>query len=104
MRGRLTLAQINTTLQALHAAAASKYKILHQNPKSMPTAVCSLYHRFQEEETKETKGEIFVVEADLKEFTQLKMDKRFHTILNVLRHCQRVREVRGGRLVRYVLC
>lgn len=49
-------------------------------------------------------GEFFVVEADIKEFTQLKVDKRFHRILNILRHCQRVREVRGARLVRYVIC
>ncbi|XP_031470542.1 spindle and kinetochore-associated protein 1-like, partial [Phasianus colchicus] len=104
MRGRLTLAQINASLQILHAAAASKYKILHQNPKSMTSSIRSLYHRFREEETKETKGEIFVVEADLKEFTQVKMDRRFHAVLNVLRHCQRLREVRGARLVRYVLC
>lgn len=49
-------------------------------------------------------GEFFIVEADIKEFTQLKVDKRFHSILNILRHCQRVREVRGSRLIRYVIC
>uniref|UniRef100_A0A674I2M5 SKA complex subunit 1 n=3 Tax=Testudinoidea TaxID=8486 RepID=A0A674I2M5_9SAUR len=104
MRGRLTYDQINGVVQDLNKAVVSKYKILHQPMKSMSSAVRNLYHRFLEEETKDTKGEFFIVEADIKEFTQLKVDKRFHSILNILRHCQRVREVRGARLVRYVIC
>ncbi|XP_030422540.1 spindle and kinetochore-associated protein 1 isoform X3 [Gopherus evgoodei] len=104
MRGRLTYVQINGVVQDLNKAVVSKYKILHQPMKSMSSAVRNLYHRFLEEETKDTKGEFFIVEADIKEFTQLKVDKRFHSILNILRHCQRVREVRGARLVRYVIC
>ncbi|XP_013038673.1 spindle and kinetochore-associated protein 1 isoform X2 [Anser cygnoides] len=104
MKGRLTYDQINAVVQDINKAVVSKYKILHQPLKSMNASVRSLYHRFLEEETKDTKGEFFVVEADIKEFTQLKADKRFHRILNILRHCQRVREVRGSRLVRYVIC
>ncbi|NXI49988.1 SKA1 protein, partial [Chloroceryle aenea] len=101
MKGRLTYAQVNAVVQELNKAVLSKYKILQQPLKSMSAPVRNLYHRFLEEETKDTKGEFFIVEADIKEFTQLKVDKRFHSILNILRHCQRVREVRGSRLVRY---
>ncbi|KGL92196.1 Spindle and kinetochore-associated protein 1, partial [Charadrius vociferus] len=104
MKGRLTYDQINAVVQEINKAVVSKYKILHQPLKSMNAAVRNLYHRFLEEETKDTKGEFFIVEADIKEFTQLKVDKRFHSILNILRHCQRVREVRGSRLVRYIIC
>ncbi|KAF1410755.1 Spindle and kinetochore-associated protein 1, partial [Spheniscus humboldti] len=104
MKGRLTYNQINAVVQDMNKAVMGKYKILHQPLKSMNAAVRNLYHRFLEEETKDTKGEFFIVEADIKEFTQLKVDKRFHRILNILRHCQRVREVRGSRLVRYVIC
>ncbi|NXL46274.1 SKA1 protein, partial [Podilymbus podiceps] len=104
MKGRLTYDQINAVVQDLNKAVVGKYKILHQPLKSMNAAVRNLYHRFLEEETKDTKGEFFIVEADIREFTQLKVDKRFHGILNILRHCQRVREVRGSRLVRYVIC
>ena len=43
------------------------------------------------------------MEADIKEFTALKVDKRFHVILNILRHCRRLSEVRGGGLTRYVI-
>ncbi|NXG76269.1 SKA1 protein, partial [Baryphthengus martii] len=104
MKGRLTYEQVNAVVQELNKAVVSKYKILHQPLRTMNVPVRNLYHRFLEEETKDTKGGFFIVEADIKEFTQLKADKRFHSILNILRHCQRVREVRGSRLVRYVVC
>ncbi|NXU76974.1 SKA1 protein, partial [Oreotrochilus melanogaster] len=104
MKGRLSYKQINAVVQEINKAVVGKYKILYQPLKSMSAPVRNLYHRFQEEETKDTKGEFFIVEADIREFTQLKLDKRFHSILNILRHCQRLREVRGSRLVRYVLC
>ncbi|XP_074021595.1 SKA complex subunit 1-like [Numenius arquata] len=104
MKGRLTYDQINAVVQEMNKAVVGKYKILHQPLKSMNAAVRNLYHRYLEEETKDTKGQFFIVEADIKEFTQLKVDKRFHSILNILRHCQRVREIRGSRLVRYVIC
>ncbi|NXY74732.1 SKA1 protein, partial [Glareola pratincola] len=104
MKGRLTYGQINAVVQEINKAVVGKYKILHQPLKSMNATVRNLYHRYLEEETKDTKGEFFIVEADIKEFTQLKLDKRFHSILSILRHCQRVREVRGSRLVRYVIC
>ncbi|XP_025974669.2 spindle and kinetochore-associated protein 1-like isoform X1 [Dromaius novaehollandiae] len=103
LRGRLTCDQINAVVQEVNKAVVSKYRILHRPLKSMNAAVRNLYHRFLEEETKDTKGEFFIVETDIKEFTQLKVDKRFHNILDILRHCQRVRAVRGSRLVRYVI-
>ncbi|NXS34194.1 SKA1 protein, partial [Pomatostomus ruficeps] len=104
LKGRLTYDQINAVVQEMNKAVVSKYKILYQPLKSMSVPVRNLYHRFMEEETKDTRGVFFIVEADIKEFTQLKLDKRFHSILNILRHCQRVREVRGSGLVRYVIC
>ncbi|KAJ7427969.1 spindle and kinetochore associated complex subunit 1 [Willisornis vidua] len=104
LKGRLTCDQINAVVPEINKAVVSKYKILHQPLKSMPLSVRNLYQRFVEQETKDTKGEFFIVEADLKEFTTLKLDKRFHNILSILRHCHRVREVRGSKLIRYVLC
>ncbi|KFQ12527.1 Spindle and kinetochore-associated protein 1, partial [Leptosomus discolor] len=104
MKCRLTCDQINAVLQDMNKAVVSKYKILRQPLKSLSTVDRNLYHRFLKDETKDTKGEYFVVDADIEEFTQLKVDKRFHRVLNILRHCQRVREVRGSRLVRYVIC
>ncbi|NWH38883.1 SKA1 protein, partial [Chloropsis hardwickii] len=104
MKGRITYDQINAVVQEMNKAVVGKYKILYQPLKSMSAPVRNLYHRFIEEETKDTKGLFFIVEDDIKEFTQLKVDKRFHSILSILRHCQRVREIRGSGLIRYVIC
>ncbi|NXN19290.1 SKA1 protein, partial [Indicator maculatus] len=104
MKGRITYEQINNTVNEINKAVERKYKILQQPLKSMNMATRNHYHRFKEEETKDTKGEFFIVEADMREFTQVKVDKRFHGILNILRHCQRLREVRGSKLIRYVIC
>ncbi|XP_058895802.1 spindle and kinetochore-associated protein 1 [Kogia breviceps] len=103
MKSRLTYCQINDVIKEINKVVVSKYKILHQPKKSMSSVARNLYHRFIDEETKETKGHYFVVEADIKEFTALKVDKRFHVILNILRHCRRLSEVRGGGLTRYVI-
>lgn len=56
MRGRLTYDQINGVIEDMNRAVISKYKILHQPVKSMNSAARSLYNRFLEEETKDTKG------------------------------------------------
>lgn len=48
-------------------------------------------------------GQHFVVEDDIRELVQMKVDKRFQGMLNMLRHCQRLRELRGGGVTRYVL-
>ncbi|KAG5206160.1 hypothetical protein JEQ12_017733 [Ovis aries] len=103
MKSRLTYCHINDVIKEINKAVVSKYKILCQPRKSMSSVARNLYHRFIDEETKETKGHYFVVEADIKEFTALKVDKRFHVILNILQHCRRLSEVRGKGLTRYVI-
>ncbi|XP_076991576.1 SKA complex subunit 1 [Tamandua tetradactyla] len=103
MKSRLTYCQINDVIKEINKAVISKYKILHQPKKSMSSVARNLYHRFIDEETKDTKGHYFIVEADIKEFTALKVDKRFHVMLNILRHCRRLSEIRGQGLTRYVI-
>ncbi|XP_045081334.1 spindle and kinetochore-associated protein 1 isoform X1 [Coregonus clupeaformis] len=103
MKGRLTYDQLNTAVESINTAVTGKYKILHQPAKTLNNATRKLHQRFKEEENKDTKGLFFIVEADIKEFTQMKVDKRFQGILNMLRHCQRLREQRGGGITRYVL-
>ncbi|XP_008584692.1 PREDICTED: spindle and kinetochore-associated protein 1 isoform X2 [Galeopterus variegatus] len=92
MKSRLTYSQINDVIKEINKAIISKYKILHQPKKSMNSLARNLYHRFIDEETKDTKGHYFIVEADIKEFTTLKVDKKFHMLLNILRHCRRLSE------------
>ncbi|XP_029290191.1 SKA complex subunit 1 [Cottoperca gobio] len=103
MKGRASYHQLNAAVQSINTAVTSKYKILHQSMKALNNQARKLHRRFKEQETKDTKGQFFVVENDIREFTQLKVDKRFQGILNMLRHCQRLREFRGGGLTRYLL-
>ncbi|XP_069779997.1 SKA complex subunit 1 isoform X2 [Narcine bancroftii] len=103
MKGRMTYDQINAVIHELNAAVKAKYKILNQPLKSLTHLTRNQYNNFKEQETKETKGQYFFVEADIKDFTRLKVDKKLQGIFNILRHCHRLREVRGNHLVRYVL-
>ncbi|XP_021405922.1 SKA complex subunit 1 [Lonchura striata] len=104
MKGRITYDQINAVVEEINKAVVDKYKILYQPLKSMSAPVRNLYHRFIEEETRDTNGVFFIVDNDIKQFTKLKLDKRFYIMLSILRHCQRVREIRSSGLVRYVIC
>uniref|UniRef100_A0A8C5D3R2 SKA complex subunit 1 n=2 Tax=Gouania willdenowi TaxID=441366 RepID=A0A8C5D3R2_GOUWI len=102
MKGRTLYDQVNATVHVVNAAVTAKYKILHQSVKNLNNHTRKLHQRFKDEETKDIKGQCFFVEDDIREFTQTKVDKRFQGILNMLRHCQRLREVRGGGVTRYV--
>uniref|UniRef100_A0A8C0V8I0 SKA complex subunit 1 n=1 Tax=Cyanistes caeruleus TaxID=156563 RepID=A0A8C0V8I0_CYACU len=59
MKGRITYDQVNAVVQQMNKAVVEKYKILYQPLKSMSAPARSLYHRFIEEETNDTKGIFF---------------------------------------------
>ncbi|XP_068459638.1 spindle and kinetochore-associated protein 1 [Clinocottus analis] len=103
MKGRVSYHQLNAAVQGINTAVTAKYKILHQSAKTLSNHARKLHQRFKAQETKDTKGQYFVVEDDIREFTQMKADKRFQGILNMLRHCHRLRELRGGGVTRYAL-
>ncbi|KAG8456806.1 hypothetical protein GDO86_002552 [Hymenochirus boettgeri] len=104
MKNRLTYEQMNNLIEEINKAVVGKYKIVHQPMKSLNNQAKKQLVRYKEEETKDTKGNFFIVEQDIKDFTQLKVDKRFHGMLSILRHCHRMREIRGKGLVRYIIC
>ncbi|XP_059191670.1 spindle and kinetochore-associated protein 1 [Centropristis striata] len=103
MKGRATYHQLNFGVENINKAVAAKYKILKQPARSLSNTARKLQQRFKDQETKDTKGRFFVVEEDISEFNQMKVDKRFQGILIMLRHCQRLRELRGGGHTRYIL-
>uniref|UniRef100_A0AAY4A5A8 SKA complex subunit 1 n=2 Tax=Denticeps clupeoides TaxID=299321 RepID=A0AAY4A5A8_9TELE len=102
MKGRVTYDQLNGAVESINKAVTGKYKILHQPTKSLNNASRRLHQRFKDQETKDTRGQFFIVEADIQEFSKTKVDKRFVGMLNMLRHCQRLKELRGGGLTRYL--
>ena len=44
----------------------------------------------------------YVTEGDIKKHSKLRMDKFNHSVFTILRHCNRIREQRGGGVTRYV--
>ncbi|XP_061679589.1 spindle and kinetochore-associated protein 1 isoform X2 [Syngnathoides biaculeatus] len=103
MKGRLSYDQINKAVENINTAVVAKYNIFHQPLKTLNNHARKLYQRFKDQETKDTRGHYFVVEEDFRELAQMKVDKRLQVILNMLRHCQRLRELRGGGITRYIL-
>lgn len=103
MKGIVSYDQLNSVVQSINTAVTAKYKILHQSMKTLNSHTRKLHKQFKDQETKDTRGQYFVVEDDIREFCQIKVDKRFQRILTMLRHCQRLRELRGGGLTRYML-
>ncbi|XP_074056468.1 SKA complex subunit 1 isoform X3 [Macrotis lagotis] len=55
MKSRLTYCQINDFIKEMNKAVTSKYKIINLPKKSMNSSIRNLYHRFIEDETKDTK-------------------------------------------------
>lgn len=103
MKGRVSYDQLNAAVNCINLAVATKYKIVQKSVKTLNGHSRNLHQRFKEQETKDTKGHFFVVEGDIQEFTRTKVDKPFQGILCMLRHCHRLKEVRGGGLTRYIL-
>lgn len=101
MKGRLNYNQVNTAIDELNKALSEKYKILGMKRTTLNDANRKRYERYKEQESKDTKGEHFIVDTDIKEFTNFKLDSVGRSVLTILRHCGRTKEIRGGRLTRY---
>nr|XP_032829934.1 spindle and kinetochore-associated protein 1 isoform X2 [Petromyzon marinus]XP_032829935.1 spindle and kinetochore-associated protein 1 isoform X2 [Petromyzon marinus] len=103
LKGRMAYEQVNGTVHEINCALASKYTLLRQPKRSLGEAAVKRHRVYREQETPHTKGHSFFVDDDLRENSKLRVDKRLFNLLGVLRHCQRLREVRGGGLTRYVV-
>ncbi|CAC5411089.1 unnamed protein product [Mytilus coruscus] len=101
MKGRLTYTQVNGAIDELNKPLKEKYKILSMKRTTLNDVNRKRYEKFKLQETKDTAGEYFIVEEDIKEFSTLKMDNVGRAILTVLRHCGRMKEIRGGGHIRY---
>lgn len=47
-------------------------------------------------------GDVFIVEKDITDLASLKIDSNLRNVIMILRHCNILREVRGGGYVRFV--
>ncbi|KAK6178908.1 hypothetical protein SNE40_011390 [Patella caerulea] len=103
MKGRVTYNQVNSLVDELNKTFIAKYKILHMKKSTMNDISRKRFENYKIQENKDTEGVYFVVEVDIKDFSSVKMDAITRSILTTLRHCGRIREVRGGKLTRYAI-
>lgn len=101
LKGRLSYDKVNKFIEGMNQAFSGKYKLLKLKKSSLNDAKRKKVDAYKMQETKDTKGSYFVVDDDLKEFGGLKIDNVARSVLTILRHCGRCREVRGGHLTRY---
>ncbi|XP_076104773.1 SKA complex subunit 1-like [Mytilus galloprovincialis] len=101
MKGRLSYSQVNGAIDELNKPLKEKYKILSMKRTTLNDINRKRYEKFKLQETKDTAGEYFIVEEDIKEFSTLKIDNVGRAILTILRHCGRMKEIRGSGHIRY---
>jgi len=106
MKGRAQYDTLNTAVDEMNAAIKTKYSFL-----ARPfTGLASLsdkkkWKEFKSQENNDTKakGLRFITAEELKNSSLLKSESNRRNLLTILRHFQRIREIRGpGSIVRYV--
>lgn len=106
LKGRLTLDRLTQWTDGLSRVFAEKYAIVRQNPARMSHEHRTKYYEWRDQDCDECRGQPFVTEADMKTLCQgkgPKLDPTGRSIVAILRHCGRLREVRSTGILRFVL-
>lgn len=114
MRGRLTREKVNGGVEFLNRVLLDKYTFLRQNPTKLPPDQRQKYYDWKDCEMEETLGKFFVTETDVKaalgakggtgmSSATFKLDSTGRAILAIMRHCGRIKEVRGNGMTRFVV-
>jgi hypothetical protein len=97
MKGRLTLDKVNTAIEEVNALLNRKFTLWTMPIAKIDEGSRDVYHAFRESETPETKGTVFITDAELKQHCpSFKMDASARGLTQLLRHLGRVREVRSA--------
>ncbi|KAK7070446.1 Spindle and kinetochore-associated protein 1 [Halocaridina rubra] len=103
IRGRLQYEQINNAINELNKAIETKYALMSRPRAKISEFDMRIVTSCRHHENKETKGLYFVVDSDIKRWSNMRLDTAGRTILTILRTLKRLREIRGpGNLIRYV--
>jgi hypothetical protein len=101
-RGRLTCDQVNEFVDAVQLAFSTKYRLLSQPRTALGEPQMRRVVQFREQECDELQGQFFIVEDDLRTLGNARLDPSGRACLVVLRVLRRLREHRGGGLLRIV--
>lgn len=104
MKGRVQYDTLKTAVDDLNSAMETKYTFLARTFANMSSlSEKKRYKLFRSQESKATtKGVHFVTADDLKDCSVLRSETNRRTLLTILRHLKKTREIRGpGSIVRY---
>ena len=102
-RGRMTFQKFTSLVEKIQLVIDEKYKIASLPLSKVPMSKIKYYHEFKEAETAETKGRSFFIEEDLKNLCDAVVDNAMRSTLAILRHNHLLKEIRGNKLVRYLV-
>ncbi|XP_064092844.1 centrosomal protein of 152 kDa-like [Macrobrachium nipponense] len=104
IKGRLLYEQVNNAVDEVNKAIETKYSLMARPRAKLSEFDMKIVTAFKLQENKETKGFYFVVDNDIKRWSNLKLDPAGRSMLTVLRTLKRLREIRGpGSLIRYAV-
>jgi len=104
MKGRVQFSTMTSAVEELNAALQNKYSFLARTFAGMTTvSEKKKYKAFKSQENKNTNGLQFITAEDLKGVETLKSENSRRSLLTILRHLKKIREIRGpGNIVRIV--
>ncbi|XP_055925688.1 spindle and kinetochore-associated protein 1-like [Argiope bruennichi] len=104
LKGRFKYEQVNKFVEEFNHALEGKYKLLFMSRKELKPPQLKIWQKLKSQENAETKGLFFCTTEDLKDYGNIKLDKASLNIMTILRHCGKVKEIRGpGPITRYTV-
>ncbi|CAN8009126.1 unnamed protein product [Ixodes pacificus] len=104
MKGRQTVKALNLCVDVFNKAVAAKYELLARPKAQLREAQWAKVNAFRSQESNETKGVKFVVEGDIRsKGGLLDTAKAVNNFVVIMRHCGRLREIRGQGFVRFAV-
>ena len=103
LRGRMYYPKFSSLVEKLQSVLNEKYKIANLPLSKVPVSKLKLYHDFKDAETAYTKGGYFFIEEDINNLSDTVVDPAMRNALMILRHHHLIKEVRGNKLVRYLV-
>ena len=103
LRGRMAYEKFSSLVEKLQSVLDEKYKIANLPLSKVPMSKLKLYHDFKDAEIAYTKGGYFFVEEDINNLSGSLVDPAMRNALMILRHHHIIKEVRGNKLVRYLV-
>lgn len=102
VRGHLSVLKINRAIEEIQELLQEKYKVMSSSGKLSSGQMLKI-QKYKEQESKETKGFYFFSNDDLKLCEHIRLDTTGKSILSLLRHTRRIKQVPGAKWIRYIV-